>query len=136
MTRDAERADVFEVRVAAFDNRKDVIGFPPRLAALVNHAALLQRAELAHALRKGEAHDPAAKTMRVGAAEGADAGVALEHAFAQICRARPQPPLMHARVGTERPPPPAHRPLAPPAHAAIVAARWCIYCCASKRKRR
>ena len=120
MTRDAERAHVLEIRVAAFDDRRDVVRFPPRLAALVNHAALLQRADLAHAFREREPHDAASQSMRVDAAERADAVVALEHAFAQICRARPQSPLMHASVRTKRPPPPAHRALAPPAHASIV----------------
>jgi hypothetical protein len=40
MTRDAQRAHVLEIRVAAFDDRRDVIRFPPRLAAFVNQAAL------------------------------------------------------------------------------------------------
>src|ERR1051325_1773444 len=112
---DAERADVLQIGVAAFHHRDDMVRLPPRLAALGDGAALEQRAELAHAVGEGEAHDAAAQLHGVEAADGTDAAVALEDAVAQVARAGAEPPLMHARVRAERSPPPAHLPLAPPA---------------------
>jgi hypothetical protein len=84
VTWNAERSEVFEIRVAPFDDRQDVIGFPPRLALLVNEAVLLERPQFAHALAEGHAHDFATQFVRVEVAQRTNAFVALEDTFAQI----------------------------------------------------
>lgn len=98
---DAEGAEVFEVGVAAFDDGEDVVGFPPGFARLVDRAEGLQGFELAHAGGEGEAHDAASEFVHVGFANGANAAVALKHAFAQVGRTGSQSPFVHAGVGAE-----------------------------------
>src|ERR1051325_7573409 len=65
MAGDAERAHVLETGIAAFDDRSDVIGLPPRLAPAMHDAELLLCANLAHPLGEGEAQDLAAQPVRI-----------------------------------------------------------------------
>ena len=111
MAHHAQRADVLEIRIAAFDNWEDVVRFPPAFPAAGN----LQLAHLDHAAAEGEAEDAAAERHRIDPADCADPAVALEHALAQVRRARAEAPLMDAGVGAERAAAATHRPLAPPA---------------------
>lgn len=105
MTRDAERADVVERRVAAFDDREDVIRLPPAFSPPRDRSAVDHLADPFHPCREGEAHHAPPQLLSVDAAERADAAIALEHALTQVRGAGSEAPLMNARVGTEGPPP-------------------------------
>src|SRR5215208_5391028 len=98
MTGDAECADVLEIRIAAFADRHDVISFPQRFARAT---ATRQQA-------------------CIEVADRADPAVAFEYTVAEIGGARSQPPFVHALVGAERSPFPAHLACTPATQSSAV----------------
>jgi hypothetical protein len=99
MAAQAEGTDILEIALAsAFDDGNNMIRIPETFARPATQAPMLEKRGTICAARVAEF---ASRRNRIDSAGGADAAIAFENLFTEICRLRAQFPLVHAELGAE-----------------------------------